>query len=159
MQSQRIVVTLPLEEENLKALYDWGKKFDFTHVESILFLHIVKKSVSPLEFGLMESPDEKTFQDMIPTLTTFLNEESKKILPTSYQGQISFKVTSDFHPENEVIDILIEFHATLVIVATRGKIGIDALLHSSFTYQLVKHAPCDVFVVRPHKNNDFSRTA
>lgn len=149
MRPQRIVVALPLEESLLTPLHEWGRKFDFSHVESVHFLHIVKKNITPLEFGLIETPDEETFHDMVPALEKFLKDESRKILPPDFKGETSFQLTRDFHPEEEVIDILKERRATLVIVATRGKHGFEGLFHSSFTDYMVKFAPCDVFVVRP----------
>lgn len=149
MRPQRIVIAVPIEEHLLEPLYEWGRKFDFSHVESVHFVHVVKKNITPLEFGLVESPDEATYKDMVPTIEKFLKDESQKILPENFQGQVSFRVTKDFHPEEEVIDILKELKATLIVVATRGKHGLDGLFHSSFTDYMVKFAPCDVFVVRP----------
>lgn len=149
MRPQKIVIALPLEETLLGPLHDWGKKFDFSHVESVTFVHVVKKNITPLEFGLIESPDESTYQDMVPTLNNFLKEEARKIIPSDYAGSIHFEVTKDFHPEEELIDILKRLGATLIVVATRGKHGLDGFFHSSFTDYMIKYAPCDVFVVRP----------
>ena len=149
MRPQKIVIALPLEDSLLGPLYEWGSNFDFTHVESVHFIHVVKKNITPLEFGLMESPDEGTYQDMLPALEKFMKEESQKILPKDFKGKITLDLTKDFHPEEDVVDMLIEKHATLLVVATRGKSGFESLFQSSFTDYMVKHAPCDVFVVRP----------
>lgn len=162
MRPQRIVVALPLEESLLQPLHEWGRKFDFEHVESVHFLHVVKKNITPLEFGLIETPDEETYQDMMPALEKFLKEEAKKILPAGFSGETTFQLTKDFHPEEEVIDILKDRMATLVVVATRGKHGFEGLFHSSFTDYMVKFAPCDVFVVRPEakpEHLDFKKSA
>lgn len=149
MRPQRIVIAIPLEESLLEPLYEWGRKFDFSHVESVHFLHVVKKNITPLEFGLVESPDDATYKDMVPTIEKFLKDEAKKILPSDMKAPVHFQVTKDFHPEEEVIDILKNVGASLIVVATRGKHGFDGLFHSSFTDYMVKFAPCDVFVVRP----------
>jgi nucleotide-binding universal stress UspA family protein len=149
MRTQRIVIALPLEDSLLRPLYQWGGNFDFTHVEKIHFIHVVKKNITPLEFGLVESPDDATYRDMLPTLEGFLREEAKKIIPSEYMKLVDYQVTKDFHPEEELIDLLKELKATLIVVATRGKHGFEGLFHSSFTDYMVKFAPCDVFVVRP----------
>ncbi len=149
MNLQKIVIAVPLEEELLKPLYEWGKKFDFSHVESIHFLHVVKKNIMPLEFGLIESPDDLTFHQIHPTLEKFLQDESHKIVPSDYKGKIDYKVALDFHPEDDFIEILKKIGATLLVVSTRGRHGLSGLFHSSFTDYMVKFAPCDVFVVRP----------
>lgn len=149
MRPQRIAIALPLEETLLDPLYEWGKKFDFGHVESVCFIHVVKKNITPLEFGLIESPDDQTFNDMVPTLDKFLKDEARKIIPVDFKGEVKFEITKDFHPEEEIIDILKKIDATLIVVATRGKHGFEGFFHSSFTDYMVKFAPCDVFVVRP----------
>ena len=149
MKNQKIVIAVPLEENLLSALYEWGRSFDFSEIIAVRLLHIVKKNVTPLEFGLMETPDESTFREMAPTLEKFLKDEAKKILPPDFHGDISYEVTNNYHPEEEVIDFLKNFDADLIVVATRGRHGLDSLFHSSFTEYMVKHAPCDIFVVRP----------
>lgn len=154
MRPQKIVIALPLEESLLGPLHDWGKKFDFTHVESIHFVHVVKKNITPLEFGLVESPDDITYQDMVPTLDKFLKDEARRILPVDFKGKVEFLVTKDFNPEEEIIDILKNVNATLIVVATRGKHGLEGFFHSSFTEYMVKWAPCDVFVVRPAPHDE-----
>lgn len=159
MQPQRIVIAVPLEESLLRPLYEWGRKYDFSHVESIHFLHVVKKNITPLEFGLIESPDDATYRDMLPTIEKFLREESAKILPRDFKGQVTYQVTKDFHPEEEVIDILKTAKSTLIVVATRGKHGFEGLFHSSFTDYMVKFAPCDVFVVRPPSHEEEFRAS
>jgi nucleotide-binding universal stress UspA family protein len=149
MLKQRIVIAVPIEENLLKPLQEWGHKFDFSQVEGLHIVHIVKKNITPLEFGLIESPDEATYREMEPTIKKFLEQEAGHILPADYHGPVSFLVTKDFHPEERLIDILKDLKATLVVVATRGKHGLEGLFHSSFTAYMVKFAPCDVFVVRP----------
>ena len=149
MRPQRIAIALPLEENLLDPLYEWGRTFDFSHVESVCFIHVVKKNITPLEFGLIESPDDRTFDDMVPTLDKFMKDESRKILPADFTGDVKFEITKDFQPEEEIIDILKKINATLIVVATRGKHGFEGFFHSSFTDYMVKFAPCDVFVVRP----------
>lgn len=149
MLLQNIAIALPLEESLLAPLHEWGRKFDFTHVKSIHFVHVVKKNITPLEFGLVEAPDDVTYQEMVPTLDKFLKDEAQKIVPVDFKGKIEFLLTKDFNPEEEMVDILKNIEATLVVVATRGKHGFEGLFHSSFTDYMVKFAPCDVFVVRP----------
>ncbi len=160
MRSQRIVIALPLEDQLLNPLHEWGKNFDFSHVDSVLFVHVVKKNITPLEFGLVESPDDNTYEEMVPTISRFLKDEARRILPSDFSGSIDYQVTKDFSPEEEIIDLLKRENATLVVVATRGKHGFEGLFHSSFTDYMVKFAPCDVFVVRPDlKENEFKKSA
>lgn len=149
MAHQSIAIALPIEEKLLHPFYHWGQRFDWSHVKEVHIVHVVKKNITPLEFGLVEMPDETTYQEMVPSLQTYMREEAIKIVPASFKGEIYYHLTRDFSPEEEMIDTLKKLKVSLVVVSTRGKHGFEGLFHSSFTDQMVKFAPCDVFVVRP----------
>jgi nucleotide-binding universal stress UspA family protein len=149
MSVNKIAIAIPIEEKLLHPLHGWGARFDWSHIQEVHFIHIVKKIMSPLEFGLVEVPDEKSFKDMLPSLNRFLRQEAVKIIPSSFRGKVFFHLTLDFSPEEEVISLLNKLKLSLVVVSTQGRHGLASLLHSSFTDKMVKFAPCDVFVVRP----------
>ena len=149
MSHKKIAIALPMEEKLLNPLHQWGSRFDWSHVREVHIIHVVKKNVTPLEFGLIEMPDETTYQAMIPALEMHLRDEAQKIIPKEYRGEVYFHLNRDFSPEEEMIDILKKTNVSLVVVSTRGKHGFSGLFHSSFTDQMVKFAPCDVYVVRP----------
>ena len=149
MNQQKIAIALPLEDKLLAPLYRWGKRFDWTHISAVHFLHVVKKSVSALEFGLVEVPDEKTYQSMVPNLQQHLRSEAEKIVPKSFKGEVFYHLDLNFGPEDKIIATLKDIHATLLVVSTRGKHGFEGLFYSSFADKMVKYSPCDVYIVRP----------
>jgi hypothetical protein len=124
MSHKKIAIALPIEDKLLEPLHHWGQRFDWANIKEVHLVHIVKKNITPLEFGLVEMPDEKAYQDMVPTLQKYLRDEGQKIVPPT-------------------------INVSLVVVSTRGKHGFSGLFHSSFTDQMVKFSPCDVYVVRP----------
>jgi nucleotide-binding universal stress UspA family protein len=149
LKKKIIAMAIPLEEELLEPFYTWKEKYHFQEGEYLHVIHVVKKNITPLEFGLMESPDESTFKEMAPTLKKFLQDEVKKIIPNDFSGEITYKLSCGFHPEQDVVHYLRKIAADLIVVSTRGKHGFQGLFHSSFTEYMVKFAPCDVYVVRP----------
>ena len=149
MSPTSVAIALPIETKLLTPLYDWGRRFDWSHVKEAHIIHIVKKNVTPLEFGLVEMPDESTFKEMVPTLEKFLRDEAQKILPPSFRGECYFHLSRDFSPEEEMITLLKKTNVSVVVVSTRGKHGLDGIFHSSFTDKMVRFSPCDVYVVRP----------
>lgn len=149
MTSNNLVIALPLEEELLDPFYSWASSFDFKHFDSISFIHIVKKTITPIEFSVIENPTEATFLQMKPTLENFLKEEKNKIIPKDYLGQIQYIVSKHLHPDEEMIHFLKELKTKLVVVSTRGKHGLKGLFTSSFTDRMVKFSPCNILVLRP----------
>jgi nucleotide-binding universal stress UspA family protein len=149
MSHKKIAIALPIEDKLLEPLHQWGKRFDWANIKEVHLIHIVKKNITPLEFGLVEMPDEKAYQDMVPTLQKYLRDEGQKIVPPTFKGEVFFHLGRDFSPEEEMISTLKKINVSLVVVSTRGKHGFSGLFHSSFTDQMVKFSPCDVYVVRP----------
>lgn len=153
MKLQKIALAVSLEQEDLNPLYSWGKRFDWSHVNEVHLVHLVKKNITPMEFGLVEMPDEKTFQEMKPSLQNFLMSEAKKIIPSDFKGELKYHVSLEYNAEEGIVEFLRKMGVSLVVVATKGKHGFAGLFHNSLTDHLVKFAPCDVFVVRPESQN------
>jgi nucleotide-binding universal stress UspA family protein len=144
-----IAIALPLEDSLLKPLQLWGKKIDWHLVKHVHVIHVVKKSITPFEFGLVEIPDAKAFEDMTPTLYEFLRTETKKILSPEFKGEVSYHLAIDLHPEDEMVRMLKHLAPNMVVVSTQGRHGLEGFFHGSFSEQMVRFAPCDVYVVRP----------
>jgi nucleotide-binding universal stress UspA family protein len=149
MSLKNLAIALPLENELLTPFYLWGKSFDFNHYESIAFIHIVKKTLTALEFSVIENPSEAMFLEMKPTLEKFLQDEKNKIVPNNYKGEIQYIVSKHLHPDEEMIHFLNNLKSELIVVSTRGKHGVKGLFTSSFTDRMVKLAPCNILVLRP----------
>ena len=149
MKKTTVIVAIPLEDEQLGPIHTWAEKNDWSSVESVHFIHVVKQVITTLEFGYIEVPDEENFQEMKPTLDQFLRDEAKKILPADFNGQVSFHLEHSFNPEETINELIKKVNADVLVVGTRGKHGLDAFFDHSLSQYMVKHAPCDVFVVRP----------
>jgi nucleotide-binding universal stress UspA family protein len=147
--NQKIMIAMSLEDELILPLYQWGAKFSWQSYSEVHLVHVIKKNLTPLEFGIMELPSEETYQAMLPTLTKFLEDEAKKIIPSSFRGKITFHTQLDFNPAEAVTRLIKDIGCDLVVLSTRGKHGFEGLFHSSFTDHLVRFANCDVYVVRP----------
>ncbi len=149
MTTKKIAITLPLEENTLGPLHTWGEEFDWSEIAEVHFLHVVKKQVTSLEFGVIENPDEKTYQQMVPALEQHMRSEAMKILPRKFTGQVFYHLTKQFSVEEEVISLIKKLGLSLIVVSTRGIHGLKGLFHTSFAEKMIKFAPCDVYIVRP----------
>lgn len=151
MNAQKILITLSTDEHLLPALYHWGQRFDWSHVDEVHFHHSVKKDVSPLEFGLIETPDADAFELMKPHLEKFLREEAQKIIPAHFHPEIVFHLSRDFYPDEETVSLLKKIRADMIVLAIHEKHG---FFQKSFASYMIKHAPCDVYVVRPENHSE-----
>ncbi len=149
MTQFKIAIALSLDEKLLQPLYRWGKNFNWSEIREVHLFHVIKKNVTPLEFGLVEMPDENTLRSMIPTIEQFLKDESKKIIPKEVHPIIKLHVWGEFDPKEKAIEFLKNEAIQLLICSTRGLHGTRAIFQSSFADYMIKFAPCDIYIVRP----------
>lgn len=149
MNQINLALALSLDNKLLSPLYDWGKYFSWSNVKEVHIFHIIKKNVTPLEFGLVEMPDEKTLKSMIPTIEQFLKDEASKIIPKDCHAEPHYHVWGDFNPKEKAVDFLHQQEINLLVCSTRGIHGPRAIFQSSFADYMIKFAPCDVYIVRP----------
>lgn len=149
MAIKKIVVALLDDDKTLPTMHDWGHRFEWEHVEEVHFLHIVKKIITTLEFGIVEMPDEQTYQQMRPTYERFLKNEAEKILPANFTGKVFYHVKKEFDPKEETETFLETINADLLVVCPQHRSALEAFFHRSFTDFMVNHSPCDIYIAKP----------
>lgn len=99
--------------------------------------------------------------DLVPVI--FPAEVQYPDLETSARGILAnlaaeMKIAQDKHAihcffahsrEEKIISFLREVKADMVVVATRGKHGLEGFFNSSMADFLSKYSPCDVLVLKP----------
>jgi nucleotide-binding universal stress UspA family protein len=83
---------------------------------------------------------EKSTVGMLKTLAYDMGAKDNKL---------ELKCFFSHSREVTINDYLKNVHADLVVVATRGKHGIEGFFSSSLADFLCKYSPCDVLVKRP----------
>jgi len=71
-------------------------------------------------------------------------------LPAELRGASKVTVLLANDPAEELAHYLKQEKAHLVVVGTRGLKGFAGLFTSSFAQHMLRNAPCDVLVLRPH---------
>ena len=115
------------------------------------FIHCFEIQVYTSDFSPYIYPTEDKYPE--------LEEGAKKVLETlrdsittpEEKERSTLNVFFSQSPKQKVKEYLEESKTDLVIVATRGKHGIEGLFSSSFAEHLVKYSPCDVHILRPKK--------
>jgi nucleotide-binding universal stress UspA family protein len=148
MFASTIVIALSTDDENLKPIYDWSKKFDWNSVKAVHFIHVLKIVMTPLEFGFLEVPDDQSFQAMSADLKNFMQKEAQKIIPKDFEGQVFCHLKRSFTPQETIKELIEETHSDILVVGHVQRHGLNQLFHSSFTAHMLRNSPCDVLVVR-----------
>jgi len=112
-------------------------------------VHCFEIQVYTNEFSPYIYPTEDKYPELTEAAKGILQnveDELKKSHPnTEYVKEVYFTQS----PKQKMKEYLAEINADLVVVATRGKHGIEGLFTSSFAEFLVKYSPCDIHILRP----------
>ena len=114
------------------------------HLVHCFEVHVYTSDFSPYvyptedKYPELEEASKKVLSGLVNEICT---EEEKK----NTESHVFFTQS----PKQKMKEYLEESNADMVIVATRGKHGIEGLFSSSFAEHLVKYSPCDVHILRP----------
>jgi nucleotide-binding universal stress UspA family protein len=145
---KNIVVLVSLDSQTSDDLKGLSAHPFLKETDNVYFLNIFnKRSEKHLPLNI----DTKNREQVEEYITGVL-KDIREATVNGHQNKNSTKhsrVFFDNNDKNRVLEYLSEIDADLVIVTTRGEQGVEGIFADSYSYWLVAHAPCDVFVIRP----------
>ena len=145
---KNIVVCVDLREESLQILKELKNRVDLKEAK-VHLVHTFEIQVGVMEFSAIVYPTPKQYPEIEASVQAILTNLQKDLGLNDNQVEKScFFATSK---EQTIKDYLGKKNANLVVVATRGKHGIEGFFASSLADFLCKYSPCDVLVMRPTK--------
>lgn len=145
---KNIVLCVDLNEESMNRLKNIHHDIDLKHAK-VHLVHVFEVQYYVSEFTPYVFPSEDQYAEMEKSTLEILEKLGKDLGVA--KENLEMKCFFSRSNEEKVLDYLKSSNANMVVVATRGKHGIDGLFSSSFTDYLCKYSPCDVLVVRPKK--------
>lgn len=143
-----IVICVNLNQQTLDTLKTIPSKIDLQDAQ-IHLIHVFEIRYASAEFVpvIYPMPDQypEIENSVLKTLTGLASDLK---LP---ENHVIKKCVFSQSRESFLKEYLTEVKAELVVVATRGKHGIEGLFSSSLTDFFCKYSPCDVLVLRPKK--------
>lgn len=143
-----LVVCVDQTKDCLDVLKTLSKKINLKNFQAHL-VHIYVKEIynvdlAPWSIPLPEQEEEieNNVLDTLRRLADDLNLNSENVKNRCFFA---------FSREQKIKEYLIEQNAEMVVVATRGRHGIEGFFYSSLADYLCKYSPCDVLVLRPKK--------
>lgn len=144
---KNIVICVDLNEKSLdilKRFHQHHQEFKHTtlHFIHVFEIHIYNADLVPIIF-----PTESQYVEIEKSTLTILDQLAHDIGARS--DQVQTKCFFSHSREEKIRHYLNEVEADMVVVATRGKHGIEGFFSSSLADFLCKFSPCDVLVLRP----------
>ena len=140
------VICTTLEEESLNTLKKLKNDIELKNAR-IHIITIVEKQIYTVELAAYIYPVENQYPAIESSALTILNSLASDLGVN--QDQVTCKCFFEYDREKKVKEYINEVNADLVVVATRGKHGVEGFFSSSFADFLCKFSPCDVLVMRP----------
>jgi nucleotide-binding universal stress UspA family protein len=108
-------------------------------------LDVAVITVSPV---LIEAPrtEQSTDPERDPRAGARLLEEARELLAA--EGVEARPISAAGNPAAEIIAAAEEAGADVIVLGQRGRSAISRFIDGSVTDRVVRHAPCDVLVVR-----------
>lgn len=143
---KNIVVCVDLNPSSLETLKTLHHNIilENTHLH---FLHVFEIHMYNADIVPVIFPTEVQYPDIEASTLNILDKLAKDV--GAAPSQTHLKCYFSHSREEKIIGYLNEVHADLVIVATRGKHGIEGFFSTSLADFLCKYSPCDVLVIRP----------
>jgi nucleotide-binding universal stress UspA family protein len=142
------VLCTTLDDESLETLKKLKGDISLNDAK-IHVITIIEKQVYTVDLAPYVYPVESQYPSMESSALGLLKSVGDAL--GIDQGNLVCKCFFEYDREKAVKEYLQSVHADLVVVATRGKHGLEGFFSSSFTDYLCKFSPCDVLVMRPRK--------
>lgn len=145
---KNIVICASLNDDSLGLLKQL-KGNDLLKDAKLHFVHCFEIQIYTSDFSPYVFPTEETYPEIEKSTVAILKNVAKEVCTETQFKNADFKCFFSHSPKEKVREYLKEEKADLVVVATRGKHGIEGLFSSSFAEHLLKYSPCDIHVLRP----------
>ena len=143
-QLKHILVPVDFSDTSKKAL-QYAVPFAAQFGASITLLHVIEPFALPAELGYVPPEVEQAGRTAMKASLENLAERCQQQLGIKCRSQASVRMGVPWH---EITTAARASAADLIIIATRGRTGIQHVLVGSTAERVVRHAPCPVLVVR-----------
>lgn len=143
---KNIVICADLNQVSLEALKTLHHNADLKNAK-LHFVHVFEIHMYNADIVPVIYPTEVQYPEIEQSTLLLLDKLAKDIGVS--ESHPTLKCFFSHSREEKISSYLKEVHADLVIVATRGKHGIEGFFSSSLADFLCKYSPCDVLIIRP----------
>jgi nucleotide-binding universal stress UspA family protein len=143
---RNIVICADINEKSIETLKSLNQNI-YLENSQVHLLHVFEIQMYNADIVPVIFPTEVQYPDI--ELSTIRNLDKLAIDLGIRSDQTHLKCFFTHSREEKIISYINEVNADLVIVATRGKHGIEGFFSSSLSDFLCKYSPCDVLVIRP----------
>lgn len=145
---KNIVICADLNENSLDTIKTLQHDIDLKGA-TLHFVHAFEIRLYNADMVPVIFPTEAQYPDIEKSTLSILSKLAQDV--GAKEDQVQLKCFFTHSREQQINSYLKEVKADMVVIATRGKHGIEGLFSSSLADFLCKYSPCDVLVLRTKK--------
>jgi nucleotide-binding universal stress UspA family protein len=143
-----LMVCVDLSNESVDLIKKDLSKRNLESYDEIHFIHGFQVQVYADSFYFCTYPQESEYTKIESSVVDVLKTIEKEIGENLQNKKVINKCLISRDPRESVIEYVNEQKIDRMYIATRGKHGIAGVFSSSFAEHMVRHAPCELIIVR-----------
>ena len=132
--------------ENAECAFDYALTLAAQFNAELTILHVINEPVDLRGFYVphisFEQLEKEIEESAVKMMETFCSERLKHF--TNYKTAIVTGI-----PYDEITAVAAKIEASLIVIGTHGRTGLDRILFGSTAERVVRSASCPVLTVRP----------
>lgn len=145
---KKIMVCIDLNNESLEVYKKQNNNIGWGHFDEIHLVHSFQRQIYTDNFCLTSYPSDDQFNDIEKSIVDTLEKISSEIIPDKFKGKTICKCLLSNLQKKSLVDYATENDIAQMLIATRGKHGIEGIFSSSLAEYMVRHAPCGLKIIR-----------
>lgn len=141
------MVAVDLSDHSINLLKEKLSKRDWSGVSEVHLVHGFQLQIYADNFYFTAYPMEDQYEEVKKSVNELLDGLAKEV----FKGEgpaITKECIISSSPTKDLVDYAGEKKIDELIIGTRGKHGIAGLFSSSFAEYMVRHAPCELHILR-----------
>ncbi len=145
---KRVMVCVDLTNESLDLLKQDIKKKSWSDVDEVHLIHGFWLQSYVDSFHYTSYPPENLYGDIEQSVIEVFKPLENKLLKSNNKIKVISKCIIASSPKESLVSYAIDKKINSMLIGTRGKHGIAGLFSSSFSEYMVRHAPCELRIIR-----------
>jgi len=145
---RKVMIAVDLSDHSINLLKEKLTNRVWSDVEEVHFVHGFQLQIYADNFYFSAYPMEDQYEEVEKSVKELLTNLSNDIFKSGDSPKIIHSCLISSAPTNDLCEYASENKVDEMIIGTRGKHGIAGLFTSSFAEYMVRHAPCELHILR-----------
>lgn len=145
---KKVMICVDLTDESVNLMKKRLAELDLSSFDRIVIAHGFELKVFADNFHFATYPQQDHYEEIQEEVKKTLSDFIGKALPESLQSKAVPYCVISMSPKESLAEYATEEKVDRMIIGTRGKKGVASLFSSSFAEFMVRHAPCELMIIR-----------